>query len=152
MDGVGMDESNLKPEEAAPRLSVDQLRTRARKISERRADIVHAIRNVVHPRATLREERADRRVRAGRREQLDPATAYEHRRCFDALLVQLIAMLEPTAEQPRVRVYRLVEIDDSQSEVVDTARLHRARCYLWSHTRYAVTLMCGYRKDAVPDR
>ena len=127
MDGVGMDESNLKPKEAATRLSVDQLRTRARKISERRADIVHAVRNVVHPGATLREELADRRVRAGRRQQLDSATAYEHRRRFDALIRELVAMLQPAAEEPLVRADRLVEVDHGNAEVVDTARFHRAR-------------------------
>ena len=127
MDGVGMNESNLEAEETAAWLGVDQLDSCARELFERCADIVDAIGDVVHPGAALRDELADRRVRAGRREQLDPALADEHGRRFDTLLSQLIAVLEPAAEQPLVRVYRLVEVDNSKSDVVDTARLHRAR-------------------------
>src|SRR5258707_10204516 len=125
-----MDESNLKAEKATARLVVDQLRARVRKISEGGTDVVHAVGDVVHSRPALREELAHRRVRAGRCEQLDPAGTDEHRCRLDTLLGKLIAVLEPAAEQPFVRVYRLVEVDDSEPEVVDITRLHRARCYL----------------------
>ena len=123
-----MDESNLEAEKATSRLGVDQLRTGAREIAERRTDIVHAIRNVMHPGAALGEELADRRIWPGRREELDTALADEHGRRFNALIRQLVAMLQPTTEQLLVRVDRLVEVDDSKSEVVETARVHRARC------------------------
>ena len=125
-----MDESNLEAEKPVARLGVDQLGTGARQIAERRADIVDAIRDVMHPGAALGEELANRRIWPGRREELDTAFANEHGSRFDALVRQLVAMLQPTAEQLLVRVDRLVEVDDSKSEVVDTARLHRARCYL----------------------
>ena len=127
MGGVGMDKSNLKAEKTASRFGVDQLGTGGGKVGERRADVVHAIGDVVHAGATLREELADRRVRAGRSEQLDPALANEHGCRFDTLIGELIATLEPAAEELLVGRDRLIEIDDSESEVVDTERLHRAR-------------------------
>src|SRR3989440_3879801 len=61
VDGVGMDEGDLEPEEALPRLVVDQLRARARELRERRREIVDRPGDVVHPGAALREGLADRR-------------------------------------------------------------------------------------------
>jgi hypothetical protein len=127
MDGVGMDKSNLETEKTVARRSVDQLGARAGQVTQRSADIVHAICDMVHSGAALGEELAYRRVRPSRCKQLDSALADEHGRRLDTLIQQLVAMFQPTAEEPLVRVDRLVEIDDGKSEVVDTARFHRAR-------------------------
>src|SRR5260221_12072599 len=99
MDGVGMDESNLKAKEAAARRSVDQFRTRVREISQCCADVGHPVRDVVHTGPAPRDKPADRRVRASRSEQLHAAITNEDRRSLHALFSKLVAMLEATAEQ-----------------------------------------------------
>src|SRR5690242_10950098 len=71
VDGIRMDERDLEPEHARARLLVDELRAVALQRLERRADVVHLERDVVHARTARREETADGRVVLERREQLD---------------------------------------------------------------------------------
>jgi len=120
----GVDEADLEPEHAVPRLGVDQLDAGACQLGERRAHVVDLVRDVMHPRPALREEPADGRVVAERGKQLDAAAAHAHRRGLDALLVDPLAMLERRAEEAFVRPYRLVEIGDGDPDVMDSPRLH----------------------------
>src|SRR3954454_9543169 len=62
VDALRVDECNLQPEQPDPRRLVDQLAPGCRGIVERILDAVDAIGDVVHPRAPLGQEPADRRV------------------------------------------------------------------------------------------
>jgi hypothetical protein len=119
-----MHEGHLEAEHAQPRLDVDQLCTAPREVTQRSADVVHLVCNVVHPGASVREELPDRRVVSERREQLDAALADAHRRSLDALILDADAMLDAPAEETLVRANRLVEIDDRDADVMDAACFH----------------------------
>lgn len=122
-----MDERNLETEHAPPRCLVDQLRALVRETSEGRPDVVDLVSDMVHSRASLGEEAADRGVLAERAEQLEPALADPDRRCLDALLLDEGALLEPRAEKTLVRLQRPVEILDGEAHVMHRARrLHPA--------------------------
>jgi hypothetical protein len=117
-----MDERDLETEHPAARSLVDQLRACLRKVLESSANVVDLVRDVVHPRASLRQEAADRRVLVQRAEKLEPARADADRRRLDTLLADPRAMLEPGSEEERA-----VEILDRETDVVNRARrLHRA--------------------------
>ena len=116
-----MDERDLQAEEPAARLLVDQLRTGRGEVAERGRDVVHLVRDVVHPGAAARDEAADGRVLAGRSEQLDPSGADEHGRRLDALVGHAGAVLERRSEEALVRGERVVEIGDGNTDVVDPA-------------------------------
>ena len=117
-----MDEGDLEAEHAAARRLVDQLDTLVREVSEGCAEVLDLVRDVVHPRAALREEAADGRVLAERAEQLEPAVAHADERRFDALLLNPRSLLDPGAEEALVRVERAVEILDRKADVMDGAR------------------------------
>jgi len=119
-----MDERELDPEEAAARHTVDELSPCGLELLERRAEIVGLERHVVHARAPLGEETADRRVLTGRREELDATRPDEHRRRLDALIGDRRAVLEPGLEEMLVRRDRLVEVAHRHAEVMDAA--HRS--------------------------
>jgi hypothetical protein len=122
-----MDERDLETEHAPPRCLVDQLRALVREMSEGRPDVVHLVSDVVHSRASLCEEAADRGVLAERAEQLEPALPDSDRRCLDALLLDEGALLEPRPEEALVRVQRPVEILHGEAHVMHRARrLHLA--------------------------
>ena len=122
-----MDESDLEAEHAAPRRLVDQLRTGFREMSERGADVLDLVGDVVHTRTALREEAADGCVLAERAQKLEPALADANRRRLDALFLDERALLEPCAEQALVGVERSVEVLDRETDVVHRARrLHVA--------------------------
>jgi hypothetical protein len=78
----------------------------------------------MHAGSTGGEELADRSLLAERRKQLDAAFADAHGRRFDTLLGNRVAMLHLGAEQPPIRVDRIVEILDGDSEMVDPLRGH----------------------------
>ena len=125
-----MDEGDLEAEHAVPRSLVDQLGARFREVREGGTDVVDLVRDVVHPRATLREEAADGRVLAECAQQLEAARPDADGRRFDALLVHARAMLEPRTEEALVGVERAVEILDRKTHVVDRARrLHVAMVF-----------------------
>ena len=92
--------------------------------ASRRADVVHLVGDVVHSGPAPREEPADRRVLAERRQQLDPALADQKQRRLDALLLDRGPVLEPAAEEALVRLHRLVQVRDGQADVVDPSCLH----------------------------
>ena len=132
-----MDEGDLEAEHAAPRSLVDQLGTCVREVGEGGADVAYLVRNVVHPRAALREEAADRRVLAQGAQQLEAALADADGCRLDTLLVHARTMLQPRTEEALVRVERAVEILDGQTHVMDGARcLHVAIVF----ERLAVTM------------
>jgi hypothetical protein len=81
-----MHERDLEAEHAPPRGLVDQLGARAGEMGERRTDIVHLVRDVVHPGAPRREKAAHGRVVAERAEELEPALADPDGRRLDPLL------------------------------------------------------------------
>jgi hypothetical protein len=117
-----MDEGDLEAEHAAPRRLVDQFGAGFREVREGGADVVDLVRDVVHTRATLCEEAADRRVLAERAQQLEAALADADGRCLDTLLVHARAMLEPRAEEALIGVERALEILDRETHVVNGAR------------------------------
>ncbi len=119
-----MHEGDLEAEQAVPRLGVDQLGTLLGEICECGPHVRHLVGDVVHPRAALREEPPDGRVFGERSEQLDAARAEANGRRLDALLLHALTMLEPTAEQALVRRDRLVEIRDSDPDVMNASCFH----------------------------
>ena len=119
-----MDECDLEPEEALPRLLVDQLGAFGREPPELHEDIVDLVGDMVHPRPAVCEEPADRSLLAERGEQLDPARADEHCCGFDALLLDAGPVLELGAEETPVRVERVVEVVDGDAEMMDAAGAH----------------------------
>ena len=124
-----MDEGDLEAEETAMGALVDQLRALRGKIVESLSHVVDLVRDVVHARASLGEEPPDRRLVAERREQLDAAGTDPKGRSLDTLLGNGLAVLELGAEEPLVRLDRLVQIGDRDAEMVDSARLHGRGCY-----------------------
>ena len=119
-----MHEGDLQPEDAASRRGVDQLGALHGERPKRGAHVVDLVRDVVHPRAALREKTPDGRVVAEGRKQLDASVTDAHRCRLDALLLDALPMLEPAAEQPFVRRDRGVEIVDCHSHVVNASCLH----------------------------
>src|SRR3954471_5696230 len=124
VDGIRMDERDLQAEHACARLVVDELRAVTPQRLERSADVLDLERDVVHPGAARGEEAADRRVVLERREQLDAAAAHQNGRCLDALVGHRRAVLELRAEEPLVRLQRVVQVLDRNAEMMDAARFH----------------------------
>ena len=119
-----MDEGDLEAEEAFPRLGVDQLGARGGEPIELGLYVVDLVGDVVHARAALGEELADRGLVPQRRQQLDAAGADEHGGRLDPLFVDLRSVLELAAEQARVRVNGLVQVVNGDAEMMDAAGLH----------------------------
>lgn len=119
-----MDEGDLEPEETPVWLVVDELDSLRGEAFQLTSKIAHRIRDVMHARPAGGEELADRRLLAKRREELDAALADAHRRRFDTLLGNRVAMLHLSAEQPPIRVDRVVKIFDGDSEMVNPLRVH----------------------------
>src|SRR5438876_12226626 len=98
-----MDERDLQAEEPCPGLLVDEIGAGPRELDQRRAEIAHLVRNVVHTGPALRQEPADRRVLVERREQLHPARADAEWGRPYAPLLDGCAVLDRCAEQALVR-------------------------------------------------
>jgi hypothetical protein len=120
-----MNEGHLEPEEAAARLVVDQLGALLGEIREGGANVVDLVGDVVHSRASRREEATDRRVGTERGEELDAARPDADRRRLDALRFERLAMLEPSAEQALVRGHGLVEVRDRDADMMNPEGLHK---------------------------
>jgi hypothetical protein len=117
-----MDERHLEAEHAAAGRRVDQLGALGREMHQGGPKVLDLVRDVVHPRAALREEAADWRVLAERAQQLEPALAHPDGRRLDALLLDARAPLDPGAEEALVGIERAVEILDRKADVMDRAR------------------------------
>src|SRR3954467_14653833 len=102
MDGIRMDEGHLEAEETCTRLRVDQLGTLPRKLGERGTQVVHLVGDVMHARAALRQEAADRCVLAERFQKLDSSVANSQGRRTHTLFVDRRLMLHLGAEEPLV--------------------------------------------------
>ena len=124
MYSIGMQERHLEPEEALPRLLVDQLDPLLGELVDRSTDVGDLIRHVVHPRPPLGQELSHRRLVAERRQQLHAAVADLQRCSLDALLGHGLTMLQPCSEDLLIRGHRLVEVVDRDAEMVDPAGLH----------------------------
>lgn len=124
MDGIRMDERDLEPEQARARRLVDQVGAGIGELRERRTEVAHLVRHVVHAGPALRQEPADRRVLGERLEQLDAAAADAERRRPDALVPHRRPVLDLRAEEPLVRAQGLVEVDDRNAQVMNAPRLH----------------------------
>lgn len=122
-----MNEGDLEAEHTAAGGLVDQFRARIREMREGGADVLHLVRDVVHPGPALREEAADGRVLAECPQELEPALADPDGRRLDALRLDARAMLQPGAEEALVRVESAVEILDGETDVMHRPRrLHAA--------------------------
>src|ERR687887_2203829 len=121
---VRVQERDLEPEEPLARLLVDQLDAFGRQLVNRSLHIGDLVGYVVHPGPPFRQELPHRRLLAQRRQELDPPFAHPQRGRFDSLVGNRLTVLEARAENPLVRVPRLVEVLDRHAEVMDPARLH----------------------------
>ncbi len=126
MVGVGVNEGDLEAEEPPPGTFVDQLGAVGGELVERDADVLHLVRDVVHPGAAAGEELADRCFLAEGGEQLDAIGADLQRRRLDALLGNRLATLQLGAEEPFVGGQGRVEIVDGDAKVMNPTRLHAA--------------------------
>ena len=124
-----MDECDLEPKEALPRLLVDQLGALGREPPELREDILDLVGDMVHPRTAVCEEPSNGSLLPERGKQFDPARADEHGRGLDALVLDPRAVLELGAEEPLVRIERVVQVVDGNAEMMDAAGSHGKRCY-----------------------
>ena len=119
-----MHERDLESEEALARGIVDQVGSGVGQVCEGRLQIPDLVGDVVHAGPALRQEPADRGVGAERLEQLDaPVTDSQGRRA-DSLLVHRRAMLDLGAKKLLVRLQRLIEVVDSDAEMMDALRPH----------------------------
>ena len=112
MDGIGVDERDLEPEETGAGTFVDQICARGRQLCQRCIEVGHLVRDVVHSRPSFLEEAADGSVLAERLEQLDTTFADSDRRGTDTLIFDCRAMLDPCAEQTLVGRESRLEILD----------------------------------------
>jgi len=124
VNGVRVDKGNLEPEETAVRLLVDQLDSLRGEPFQLAPKIADLVGDVMHSGPAAGKELADRRLLAQRREQLDAACSYAHGGRFDTLLGNRVAMLDLGAEEALIRVDRVVEILDGDSDMMDPLRVH----------------------------
>src|SRR5580765_34032 len=90
---VRMDERHAQPEQAHPRLLVDQLGAGGGGIGQGLFDIVDPQRHVVHAGAAVLQKLAHRGVVTERPQQLDAAVAQQHRRRLHTLVGNRLAVL-----------------------------------------------------------
>lgn len=122
-----MHEGHLEAEHTAARGLVDQLGACVREMREGGVDVLHLVRDVMHPGPALGEKAADGRVLPECPEELEPALADADGRGLDPLLLDARAMLQPGAEEALVRVESAVEILDRETDVMHgPRRLHTA--------------------------
>jgi hypothetical protein len=120
-----MHERDLEAEHAVPRAFVDQLDALLGKVSERGLDVGDLVGDVMHAFAALREEPADGRVVAERGEQLDAAFPHPQGGSLDALILDPLAVLEPSSEEALVRGHRSVQVGNGDADVMNGPSVHR---------------------------
>ena len=122
-----MHESDLHAEETATRDVVDHVHALSSEVSEPLRQVGDRVGDVVHPGAAFGEELAHGRVFAKGREQLDAALTQPDRHGLDALRVKPVATLDLCAEEPLIRIDRVVEVFDGDAQMVDPLRPHARR-------------------------
>src|ERR1700760_38942 len=115
----GVHERDARAADAGARLLVDQREPGPFERFERAVDVVDLVGDMVQARAVLREELADGRVRAERREQLDVVLADVEQDRLDALLLDDLAMRERELEAVAIQRERRRELLDGDADVVD---------------------------------
>ena len=90
------------------------------------ADVLDLVRDVVHPRAPLGEEPADRRVLAERGEQLDRLAPTSTEAASTPWSGTASRCSSAPPSRPCTSPTRLLEIGDRDADVVDAARVHAA--------------------------
>src|SRR5215211_2256608 len=126
VDGIGMEKSDLEPEQPAPRGLVDELHARPRETCDLVGDVVDLVCDVMHARAAARQEPPHGGVVPRRRQQLDPRLADEHRRRLYSLVADCVTVLEHGVEQSGVARDGVVEIYDGDPDVMHPAIAHAA--------------------------
>jgi hypothetical protein len=124
MNRFRVHERNLEPEHPLAGLAVDQLGASSSEVGRGRPHVVDLVRDVMHAWTALREKLSDRGVCTESREKLDPVVTDADRCRFDALSIDAGAMLQPTAEETLVCLHCLVEIRNSDPDVVDSPYFH----------------------------
>ena len=124
MNSVWVDKSDLEPEEAAVRLLVDQLDSLRGEPFQLAPKIADLVGHVMHSGPAAGKELANGRLLAERCEQLDATLADAHRSRFDTLLDNRVAMLDLGAEEAPIRVDRVVEILNGDSDMMNPLRVH----------------------------
>ena len=119
MHGVGVDKGDLQAEEAGRGAGSISSAPAAVNSSSATPASSTSYGDVVHARPPLGEEAADRRVRAGRGEQFEPARADEDRGGLDPLVGDAVAVLERSAERGLCVARALVEVGDRDTNMVD---------------------------------
>jgi hypothetical protein len=129
VDRVGMDEGDLVPAQAGPRLRVDYVGTLLDELPDSRPDVVHLEGEVMHPRASLGQESPDRCVGGERRDELDPPLAETEIDRVDPLRLHAAPDLDLGAEEARIGLDSIIEVLDSHRDVVEPANVHGAGSY-----------------------
>src|SRR5262245_64226148 len=122
-----MHESDRQADQSSVRDVVDEVHALPGQVGEALREVVDLVGDVMHAGTTLGEEPADWRVSSQRAEQLDAALTEPHRNRLDALRLERVAPLDLAAEEPPVRVDRLVEVLDRDAEMVNPLRPHAKR-------------------------
>src|SRR5688500_5191148 len=100
VDRVGMDEGDLVPTQAGPRLRVDHVSALLGELDDGSPDVVHLEGDVVHPRAPSGQESPDRSIGGERRDELDPAFAQTEVDGVDPLGLHTTPDLDLGAKEP----------------------------------------------------
>ncbi len=122
-----MHESDLQAEQTRTWDVVDHMHALSSEVGEPLRQVVDRVGDVMHPGTALGQELAHRRFFTKGREQLDAALAQTHGNRLYALRRERVATLDLAAEQPLVRVYRLIEVLDGDAQMVDPLRPHAKR-------------------------
>ena len=124
MNRFRVHERDLEPEHPLARLAVDQFGASSSEVGRGRSHVGDFVRDVMHARPALRKKLADRGVFAESRQELDPVVTDADRRRFDALSIDAGPMLQSTAKETLVCAHRLVEIHNSDPDMVDSPCFH----------------------------
>ena len=119
-----MNERDLVATQAVSRLRVDHVGAGVGELARCRGHVWYLEGHMVHSRATLGQEAADRAVLPESRDELDPPAAHAEVDGLDALVLHAASELDPRAEQPLVRRNCLVEILDRHRDVMHGPHLH----------------------------
>jgi L-ascorbate metabolism protein UlaG (beta-lactamase superfamily) len=123
-----MDEGDLAGADPGPRVLVDQVHPRTGEPLEGRLDVTDGVGNVMEPGPVLRQEPADRRLRAEWGKQLDVAVADIDQHRLDALFGHRLAMHQGHSEDSLVQLDCAVQVVDCNANVIYPLE-HRTEVY-----------------------